>query len=154
MKKIVTGRLEIVPMSSAELQQLVEQYKDSAPALSQAYQEMLDNCIRQPTLQLWYAPWKLCRGEDVVGYAGFQGLRKDGHTEIGYGIEEAYCGRGYATESVQALCRWAFATGQVTAVEAETEPDNLASQKVLQKSGFFATGKTGEEGPRFLLAKH
>ena len=41
----------------------------------------------------------------------------------------------------------------VTAVEAETAPDNAASIRVLAKLGFQPTGTLGEEGPRFLLKK-
>lgn len=35
-------------------------------------------------------------------------------------------------------------------VEAETAPDNKASQRVLEKCGFAPDG-TGVEGPRFVL---
>ena len=38
---------------------------------------------------------------------------------------------------------------KVTRVEAETEPDNRASQRVLEKCGFLPSGTFGEEGPRF-----
>lgn len=38
-------------------------------------------------------------------------------------------------------------------VEAETAPDNKASQRVLEKCGFVPDGTTGEEGPRFVLEK-
>ena len=37
------------------------------------------------------------------------------------------------------------------AVEAETDINNAASQKVLEKCGFKATGTIGEEGPRYIL---
>ena len=66
---------------------------------------------------------------------------------------EAFWGRGYATESAGAMCRWALAQPGVTAVEAETAPDNAASIRVLAKLGFQPTGTLGEEGPRFLLKK-
>ena len=35
-------------------------------------------------------------------------------------------------------------------VEAETEPDNAASQRVLAKCGFVPNGIVGEEGPRYV----
>lgn len=80
-------------------------------------------------------------------------MRNDGCVEIGYRVDEAYEGNGYATEGVKALCHWAFSTSQVAFIEAETTPENIASQKVLQNNGFTATGKAGEEGPRFIVAK-
>ena len=48
-----------------------------------------------------------------------------------------------------AAVRWALAQLAVTRVEAETEPDNRASQRVLEKCGFLPSGTIGEEGPRF-----
>lgn len=38
-------------------------------------------------------------------------------------------------------------------ITAEKDPDNAASQRVLEKCGFKATGEIGEEGPRFILYK-
>ena len=38
----------------------------------------------------------------------------------------------------------------VKQVEAETDAENLASQKVLFRTGFIRNGKIGEEGPRFV----
>lgn len=155
MEEIQTERLRILPLSLAELQALVNQYKCDAPELSQAYGEMLYHCQEYPDQFLWYTSWKFCKKESatVVGYAGFKGLSNGKHVEIGYGVDAQYEGNGYATEGVKGLCQWAFSTDQVTFIEAETEPDNAASQKVLQKNGFIATGKNGEEGPRFLLGK-
>ena len=48
-------------------------------------------------------------------------------------------------------CIWAFEHPEIVAVEAETDPDNVASQKVLNKCGFKPNGKIGEEGPRFTV---
>lgn len=47
------------------------------------------------------------------------------------------------------MIRWAFAQQDVDFVEAETDPDNRASQRILEKCGFVPNGKTGEEGPPF-----
>ena len=38
----------------------------------------------------------------------------------------------------------------VKQVKAETDAENIASQKVLCRSGFVSNGKMGEEGPRFV----
>ena len=67
-----------------------------------------------------------------------------------YGIQKEYQGQGYATEEVRLALQWAFKHPEVTAVEAETDPDNAASQKVLMKCGFRPNGIIGVEGPRFI----
>ena len=86
-----------------------------------------------------------------IGDLCFKGIEANRNPEIGYGILEAYQCRGYATEAVTLALKWAFQHQEVTAVEAETDPDNAASQKVLKKCGFRANGETGEEGPRFIV---
>ena len=78
---------------------------------------------------------------------------KDGSCEIGYGILEEHQGQGYATEAVQAACRWEFQHPEVTALEAETDPGNAPSHRVLEKCGFLPNGIIGEEGPRFSLPR-
>ncbi|MBQ6568743.1 MAG: GNAT family N-acetyltransferase, partial [Clostridia bacterium] len=73
----------------------------------------------------------------------------NGTVEIGYGVLEEYQGQGYATEAVCAAVNRALQQPDITRVEAETEPDNQASRRVLEKCGFLPTGTVGEEGPRF-----
>ena len=63
---------------------------------------------------------------------------------------EEYRGFGYATEALETILEWAFDQPGVTTVAAETGPDNLASQRVLEKCGFTPTGIMGKEGPRFI----
>ena len=54
------------------------------------------------------------------------------------------------TEAVKAITEWALSQESVKQVEAETDAENIASQKVLSQSGFVSNGKTGEEGPRYV----
>ena len=50
---------------------------------------------------------------------------------------------------MNALVHWAVSQPSVTRVEAETEPENIASQKVIANVGFVPNGEIGQEGPRF-----
>ena len=88
-----------------------------------------------------------------IGDLCFKGLREDGITEIGYGILEEHRGQGYATEAVQAACQRAFGHAEVKLLEAETDAENAASQRVLEKCGFRPNGTFGKEGPRFTLGR-
>jgi ribosomal-protein-alanine N-acetyltransferase len=85
-----------------------------------------------------------------VGDLSFKGLNEDGSVEIGYGINDEFQGQGYATEAVAVAVNWALKQAGVLRVEAETEPDNAASQRVLAKCGFVPNGIVGEEGPRYV----
>ena len=149
-----TDRLRLYPISDEAMRRLIEAEK--VPELRQAYAEMLQGCLDHPADRLWYAVWYMeskDRPGTVVGDFSFKGLAPDGAVEIGYGLREGFCGRGYMTEAVKAVCAWALTQDGVTRVEAETDPDNLASQRVLSRVGFVPTGTVGEEGPRFVLLR-
>ena len=124
---------------------------ETDPALKKAYTEMLEGCLRHPDQWQWYAMWIIdLRDGPHIGNLCFKGLDTNGMVEIGYGILEGYQGQGFATETVDAVAAWALRQPAVTHVEAETEPDNRASQRVLEKCGFQPSGVIGEEGPRFI----
>lgn len=147
--KIETGRLMIRTASREEMLETIESQGDDI--LKKAYQEMLQGCLDHPEQWEWYAIWIIERKDgSQVGDLSFKGLNEDGSVEIGYGINETEQGQGYATEAVSAAVIWALQQPGVTRVEAETEPDNRASQRVLEKCGFAPTGTNGEEGPRFV----
>ncbi len=147
---IETERLLLYPIGDGEMRRLIENEPDAA--LKQAYTEMLQGCLDHPADRVWYAVWYLALKDSpgtVVGDLSFKGLA-DGMVEIGYGLWEGCCGSGYMTEAVKAVCEWALQQDGVTRGEAETAPDNLASQKVLERAGFVPAGTVGEEGPRFV----
>lgn len=150
--QLKTKRLRIIPMSDEEMEQMIAETNDEE--LKQAYQKMLDGCLKDAGNRLWYTAWKICLKENMqlVGTAGFKGPAESYSVEIGYGITEEYEGNGYAVEAAKALIEWAFAQENVFFVEAETAPDNTASMKVLEKLS-FKPDRTGKEGPRFVLEK-
>ena len=153
MKKneIVTKRMLLCPMSDSEIEVLME-HTDS-DEIRTAYGEMLDGCRRDPENRIWYAPWKMTLKESVrsIGDLCFKGPVKNHAVEVGYGVQPQYEGNGYTTEALQAMTQWAFGQKDVVFVEAETDPDNKASQRVLEKCNFVSDGTMGEEGPRFVL---
>ena len=122
--------------------------------LKEAYTEMLNGCLEHPEEWDWYAIWMIeLKDGTHIGELCFKGLSADGTAEIGYGILEEYQNNGYATEAVRAVLKWAFSHPEVTAVEAETDDDNIASKRVLEKCGFALNGVIGEEGPRWVVFK-
>ena len=147
--RIETERLTIRMASRGEMERYIKAQTDHE--LIKAYNEMLQGYMDHPDEREWYAIWMIeLKDGTHIGDLSFKGLRPDGATEIGYGISEGCRGKGYATESVGAASEWALARRGVTRVEAETAPDNAASQRVLEKCGFVPTGTVGEEGPRFV----
>ncbi|MEA1903201.1 MAG: GNAT family N-acetyltransferase [Actinomycetota bacterium] len=62
--------------------------------------------------------------------------------EIGYTLDPAWWGRGYATEASSALVEWLFSDERLTRVEGMLHPDNVASARVLEKVGMKLEGHT------------
>ncbi len=149
---IETERFRIRVASREEMERFIEKQTDGE--LIAAYNEMLQGAVEHPEQWDWYAIWMIeTRDGAYVGDLCFKGLGADGSVEIGYGVSEEYRSRGIATEAVDAAVQWALRQPGVTRVEAETEPGNRASQRVLEKCGFVPTGTIGEEGPRFAIRK-
>ena len=71
----------------------------------------------------------------AIGGLGFFGPPdQQGCVEFGYGLVASARGKGYATEAVHAALEFARAHGARLA-KADTVPDNLPSQRVLEKAG-------------------
>ncbi len=56
--------------------------------------------------------------------------------DLGYAFLPEFGGQGYALEAAQAVVALAFGRLQLAKLAAITTPDNLASNKLLQKLGF------------------
>lgn len=63
-----------------------------------------------------------------------------GSAELGYRVAEAAAGRGVATAAVRELCALVPARHGLRTLKAGTSDGNVASQKVLAKTGFVRTG--------------
>jgi RimJ/RimL family protein N-acetyltransferase len=64
---------------------------------------------------------------------------------MGYCLDDAAWGHGYATEAGHALLQWAFDSLDLHRVQAETDTRNLASARVLEKLGFVREGTLRED---------
>jgi ribosomal-protein-alanine N-acetyltransferase len=77
---------------------------------------------------------ELAANGELVGHVGLS--RFEDEVEIGYAIETACQRRGLASEASRALCRWAMNQFQLDSILGITDALNLASQRVLLRSGF------------------
>ena len=60
--------------------------------------------------------------------------------EIGFGIGAAHWGFGFVPEAGQALLNYGFDSMRLRRIEAEIDPDNVASGKTLERLGFAKEG--------------
>ena len=67
-----------------------------------------------------------------------------GTAMIGYGLVPSARGAGYATEALREIVAFSFAQDEVVRLEADPDRDNVASHRVLEKSGFVRTRSTAD----------
>jgi len=66
--------------------------------------------------------------------------RQPGTVAIGYWLVERARGRRLASPAVALLARWALTDAGLARVEALVEPENIASQRVVESVGFRREG--------------
>lgn len=66
--------------------------------------------------------------------------------EIGYGVRSDARGKGYASEALAAVARWALTEGGIQRVWLTTNTDNVASTRVAEKAGFLRDGTLRRAG--------
>lgn len=59
---------------------------------------------------------------------------------LGYWLDEAHWGKGFMTESVQAVLNYGFNNLQLSLISANCYPHNKRSQQVLERNGFVYEG--------------
>ena len=78
------------------------------------------------------------KGDDkMLGVIGHYRIKPEHYrAEVGYMILPEYHGKGITTEAVQCVVDYGFNTMQLHSIEGVIDPENGASEKVLQKCGF------------------
>ena len=72
----------------------------------------------------------------VIGAGGIKYIAGENAWELGYNLNRAYWGMGYATEASKALIRWAYDTEGARDFIACHATVNAASGNVIRKCGF------------------
>lgn len=137
----LSAHLELVLQTPAELLAFVEQMSPADRV--EVSPDWLARVRATPEGDPWALGFAVIKRDNraVVGSCGFKGPPDlDGVVEVAYGIDPAHRGLGFATESTEALAKFAFDSGRVRTVRAHTKPDNAASARVLAKCGFQYVG--------------
>ncbi len=102
-----------------------------------------------------FGQWLLRDRSDglVVGRGGLQYTEVTGQreVEVGWAVLPARWGRGFATELAQTSIQAAFRSLKLDQVIAYTQPDNLASRRVMEKAGLLYEGDFAHEGMSHVL---
>jgi [ribosomal protein S5]-alanine N-acetyltransferase len=79
-------------------------------------------------------PGGACFGQVVIE------VRDSGRADVGYWLLPEGRGRGRATSALELLSRWALAQPGIARLQLWTVPENVASQRVAERSGFQREG--------------
>ncbi len=85
------------------------------------------------------------RTEDYIGSFSLLYLSGGDDIHIGYGLMPEHWGKGYASELLKEGVDFFFNSTKRLILFAITEPSNIASQKVLEKAGFFLKGSLQQD---------
>lgn len=173
---IHTARLDLIPMTHAVLQALLDGEHDAAgrllgiswPAECEIHRDVLELRLGQleaaPGMQPWLIRAMVLREEGVaVGHIGFHSAPghesledlSPGAVEFGYEIMAAYRRRGLAAEAIGAMMHWAREEYGVTRFVVSISPDNAPSLALAAKLGFRRIGWHMDEfdGPEEIFEK-
>ncbi|MWB94235.1 GNAT family N-acetyltransferase [Flavobacterium sp. GA093] len=74
----------------------------------------------------------------LLGIIGYYRMQPENYrAEIGYMLLPDYHGKGIVPEAVNRLIEYGFEDLKLHSIEAVIDPENFASEKVLQKCGFI-----------------
>ena len=86
----------------------------------------------------------VCRIEDgaIVGSINLSQIYGGGfrNAYLGYYVGEQFAGRGYLTEALQLMLRYAFEDLHLHRLEANIQPGNVASLALVKRAGFTREG--------------
>ena len=142
MHPIYTDRLVIRRFHACDGPALYEYLSDPEVVAFEPYpplseEEALREAERRAGGAAFYA---VCLpGDKLIGNL-YLGEGECGSRELGYVFHRGYWGQGYATESVRALLRHAFAQSDVRRVTAQCDPQNPASWRMLERIGMRREG--------------
>jgi ribosomal-protein-alanine N-acetyltransferase len=120
----------------------------SPPGDAEAFGEYLARCRRAD-----FRGMLLCRAADgrIVGVFNlsqiFRGSFQNAY--LGYWVGARFAGRGYMTEGMRLVLREAFGAMRLHRVEANIQPGNHASLRLVRRCGFRREGFS----PRYLKVR-
>jgi len=151
MVELQTERIRLIPLNAKYLKLLIEHEEQMAAELSlskgvgsldcelkQALYFRLSKVLEDEPNYLWHTNWLLVLKEKNCAVGGIMLKGTPNEQEevvIGYYTLPPYRGQGYMTESIIALKDWLLHQPNAKYVIADTEKDNMASHRVLEKAG-------------------
>ncbi len=146
-----TSRIRLRPYRDADVEAMFALYSDpkvmrywSFPAWTERSQ------AEQYLARAWAAmeageifPWAIAdrASDELIGALTFFSLhREQRRLEVGYSLSSARQGQGLAAEALRCAIGFGFDTVGLVRIEADIDPRNDASAKLLERLGFVREG--------------
>jgi len=156
---IETARLILKPLTYEQLLKYVrldnslerelslnESSRTISPELKEALKEtIIPNVADTSKNYLFSTLWTVILKEEnkMVGDLCFVGEPNEkGEVEIGYGTYMEFRRRGFMTEAVSGIIKWAKNQPNVISIIASTEKSNIDSYTILERNNFIKFGET------------
>jgi [ribosomal protein S5]-alanine N-acetyltransferase len=143
--ELTTARLRLRPLGAQDLDDIVRLFSDPEVTryLGRGPTRTRDQlaAILRDVVAHWeqrgYGIWAVHEQETgaFVGRCGLRFLDDIGEVELLYTLQQAYWGRGYATEAARVSVRFAFERTHLNRLIALADPDHGRSRRVMEKLG-------------------
>ncbi len=123
--------------------QLVMRYWSSAPWIDNADGVEMVESVRRGFAEGSLYQWGVARRSDEALIGTCTLAHVDAHNrraEIGFALRHDQWGRGYMSEATRTLVRFAFEELELHRIEADVDPRNEASIRLLERLGFQREG--------------
>lgn len=149
---LTTERLRLRPFTTedtATMHQIINgkdvlKYFPGAKTVTEAQvQRMIERMLthwQEKTYGLWAV--ELQETGTLLGRCGLQYIDETNEVEVDFIFDPDYWGHGYATEAGNASLQFGFEQLKQSTIVGIVHPDNLASQRVLEKIGMQQIEKT------------
>ena len=90
-----------------------------------------------------FYPWAIAanEGDALIGTAALYEIdRTHKRGMLGYSLSPSMQGRGYAGDALRLLIDFAWSSLELQRIEADTDPENIASRRLLERLGFVFEG--------------
>lgn len=125
--------------SHPEVMRYIERPRPSSIEEVEAWIDLMDAAIAKSES----VAWMMIQKDDnkLLGTIGYWRMKKEHfRAEIGYMMFPQYWGQGLMSEAMNLALDYAFNQMGMHSIEADINPDNEASAKILERNGFVKEG--------------
>ena len=143
MREIETARLYLRQFTPDDLDDLYRIYSDpetmkylGGVRTREATETAINTMIKsweENNFGMWALVHKIDR--KMIGRCGLRFLEKTPEVQLGYALDKVYWNQGLATEASLASLNYGFQILNLERIVAITLPENITSQRVMQKVG-------------------